>query len=701
MSLARATAGEPVLILLLSVGITVLATVLLVRDAWQRDRIRFERSVQQAEASIGERLSAYVAMLEAASALFVASDDVDRREFASFVARLRAHERYPGIQGIGYSARVAANEQQRLEAIMRSSGVEEFRLWPEAPGREVHAIVFLEPMDARNRAALGYDMSSEPVRREAMARARDTGLPALTGKVVLVQEIEGPVQPGFLIYVPVYMGYDPPGSIDERRERLLGFVYSPFRAGDLFSAIFPVQARPELIIRVYDGDEPLPDRLLYDNLPENSERERDDRLRALRSLEIAGHEWTLEVVGLTSFSEVSLRSLAAVAAGVGLLVSLLVFRISGSRHRAWRAVDAHRIRLHDSLVQAPALICVVEAADRRISMTSARLLEAVGDEELVGLTLEEARRSLPAELLEPLERVLRQGEQERFADLALELRGRLYYLDVVLQPLRDVSGRVDAVMLFAVDVTEQVVARRDAEDALRLRDEFLSVASHELKTPLTPLLLRLQSLRRDRHGPRERLEERLPQHLDVMERMVRRLAELVNMLLDVSRIRAGRLRLHEEQGVDLAAVAREVLAEFQPEAARVHSELRLDAPEPVPGRWDRTRLQQVLSNLISNALKYGPGAPVTVAVRREGDMARLTVHDEGIGIAEQDLGRIFGRFERAVSDRHYGGLGLGLYITRSLVDAMGGRIHAESIGRRGATLVVELPRGEGGGASQE
>ncbi len=692
--LGRGSAGEPILILLLAVAITAMASLLLLRDAWQRDQRRFERYVQQAEARIQERMSTYVALLEAGAALFVASEDVSRQEFATFVARLQVEERYPGIQGIGYSARLAPGERDALLERMRASGITEFHLWPDKPREEVHAIVFLEPLDERNRRALGFDMFSEPVRREAMIRARDSGLPSLSRRVILVQEIAGPVQPGFLIYVPVYAGGAVPTTVEERRERLVGFVYSPFRAWDMFSSFFPRNREPRVALRIYDGDEALPDKLLFDLTDGKETLDYDERLQSVRKVEYGGHRWTVQILGLTNFSDFSTRALAAFVAGAGLLVSLVVFRTSASRHRAWRAVDAHRRRLHDSIIQAPAIICVAEAIDHAISLTSARFLELAGRDDLVGRPVAEARSFLPAALLDPLERVLRTGQEERFAELALELRGRLFFLDVVYQPLRDGAGRVDAAMLFAVDVTEQVVARRDAEDALRLRDEFLSVASHELKTPLTPLLLRLQSLRRDQRGPPAKLAERLPQHLDVMERMVRRLSELISMLLDVSRIRAGRLRIQVEDGVDLAAVAREVIAEFQPEAMRVGSELRLDAPVAVRGKWDRARLQQVLVNLVSNALKYGPGRPVTVSITQENSRARLVVHDEGIGIPEEDLHRIFGRFERAVSDRHYGGLGLGLYITRTLVEAMGGVIHAESPGRKGASLIVELPNAD-------
>jgi signal transduction histidine kinase len=181
--------------------------------------------------------------------------------------------------------------------------------------------------------------------------------------------------------------------------------------------------------------------------------------------------------------------------------------------------------------------------------------------------------------------------------------------------------------------------------------------------------------------------------LDVALRQVRKLNDLVDNLLDVARISAGRLRLDMEE-VDLSSVAAELLSRFSPSAEKLGCELELHAPEPVFGRWDRLRVEQVVTNLLSNALKYGPGRPVVVRVEEDGERARLTVQDHGIGIAEEDLARIFERFERAVSDRHYGGLGLGLYITRQIVEAFGGTVRVSSTPGEGSTFTLELPRGQ-------
>jgi signal transduction histidine kinase len=242
-----------------------------------------------------------------------------------------------------------------------------------------------------------------------------------------------------------------------------------------------------------------------------------------------------------------------------------------------------------------------------------------------------------------------------------------------------------------------------AQDAIRVRDEFLSIASHELRTPLTPLQLQLQRLLGVRN---KSLVESMPPDklrgvLSRCARQVERLASLIDDLLDVSRISSGRLRLEIDGLVDLAELVRDVTGRHTEEIARAACPLTVVAPEePVLGTWDRRRLEQVVENLVSNAVKYGAGTAIEIVVSDGIDQAALLVRDHGIGIPADKISRIFDRFERAVSARAYGGLGLGLYITHQIVEAHRGSIRVDSQQGEGATFTVELPklpRGQGVG----
>ncbi len=220
-----------------------------------------------------------------------------------------------------------------------------------------------------------------------------------------------------------------------------------------------------------------------------------------------------------------------------------------------------------------------------------------------------------------------------------------------------------------------------------LRDEFLSIASHELKTPLTSLKLQHQLI--DRFLPGECRESVAPR-LSVAARQVGRLSSLVDSLLDVSRITAGRLRL-EPIDMELTQLIREVLDRLSEVFSLAECSVDFPPTEPVLGYWDLLRLEQVLVNLLSNAAKYGAGRPIHVRAKVEAGHAVLSIRDEGIGIAPEGLSRLFSRFGRAVSERHYGGLGLGLFISKQIIEAMDGRIRVESRPSEGATFIVELP----------
>lgn len=259
----------------------------------------------------------------------------------------------------------------------------------------------------------------------------------------------------------------------------------------------------------------------------------------------------------------------------------------------------------------------------------------------------------------------------------------------------------------------------EAQDAIHSRDEFLSIASHELKTPLTSLQLEVQVLlhlaRRGAQVPAAAAVASgasfaappvveaassgqsgptlgyVMSRLELIERQSKKLGSLINALLDVSRIAAGRFEIKLEE-LDLSRVVKEVIARFSQQLALSGCTLKFDARGAVIGRWDRMRLEQIVTNLISNACKYGRGKPIEIVVEDLPATARLTVRDHGIGIAPENHQRIFGRFERAASARHFGGLGLGLYIVKQILDATGGNIHVSSTPGDGSTFVVDLPK---------
>jgi two-component system sensor histidine kinase/response regulator len=232
-----------------------------------------------------------------------------------------------------------------------------------------------------------------------------------------------------------------------------------------------------------------------------------------------------------------------------------------------------------------------------------------------------------------------------------------------------------------------------AQDAIQVRDEFLSVAAHELKTPLTALRLNLErALYLTTRGPAETLpKSSVEKSLKPAVRQLERLQLLLEALLDVSRVTNRRLRL-DVSAVDLVEIVGDMAQRLEAEARVAGVQLQFELPrEPLIIFGDRLRLEQVLNNLMSNAIKYGEGKPVTVRLEERPEVAVLTVIDQGIGIATQDQARIFDRFERATSSRQSESLGLGLYIVKEIVTAHGGSITVESKPGAGSAFQVQLP----------
>ncbi|XXF77647.1 CHASE domain-containing protein [Myxococcaceae bacterium GXIMD 01537] len=565
------------LALLVGLVTTLVAALFVQRGAREERDRRFEDTVREGTLSLQQHLDTYLAMLLGARGLFVSSQEVTRQEFHDYVSSLQPRQRFPGILGIGFAAWLRPGEVAAHEARMRAMGVPDFRVWPPGSRPPYASITFLEPLDWRNERVLGYDILSEPVRQEALERALETGLPAASGKVRLVQEYGPAEETAFLLYLPVFHG-PPPTTPEERREALRGFVYAPFRMDDLVAGLrFPGFQRT-LDLTIHDGRSIARERVLY-----TSAATRPPAAFGLERtvpLVVAGRPWTLVFTARESFIEDAPSAQLKEVVGGGLLLSLLLFLMT------------------------------------RVQVNARAAAEAASQ------------------------------VQERLA--------------------------------------------REAQVAVRVRDDFLGVAAHELRTPLTALTLQLQLLRRllGKEGPVDKA--RLERGLETSERQTGRLSRLVDSLLDISRLTRGKLELHLEE-LDLTEVVQEVARRFELEAQSRDVTLTVDAPEPVRGSWDRLRLEQVLTNLVSNALKYGRGSPVDVSVRAEGEGARLEVRDRGIGIAPEDVSRIFERFERAASSRHYGGLGLGLFITRQLVEALGGRISVSSTPEQGSTFTVTLP----------
>jgi signal transduction histidine kinase/ActR/RegA family two-component response regulator len=560
-------------------AIFVILTLLATSYVWQTthdaDRARFDNAVHATRDAITARLDTYVNVLTATRGLMASDPALPRHSLRDYIRSHDVQRRYPGIQGIGLSLRVPAEEVPRLERELRREGFREYRVWPDDARPEVHAVVLLEPMDERNRAAMGFDMFTDPVRSEAMSRARDTGMPAASGAVTLVQEIDARKQPGFLIYTPVYSTGVAPETVPGRRATLVGFIYAPFRAYDLLAGVFGSQVRPEVGFAIADRSA-MPDRerLLFrtEGLPDRP------RFTEHGTLSFAGRSWDVQFISRREGRGAAFKLAAATLVG-GLAIATLLFTLLRVQLRARAEAESTTERLRTS-----------EAALQR---------------------------------------------------------------------------------------------------ANRAKDEFLATLSHELRTPMTSIMGWAQML-----GEEEVDADTTRMGIDAINKGAKAQAQLIDDLLDVSRITAGKMRI-DPRPVELSAVISAAMETVR--AAADAKGVRLDATldRDVRVNGDPHRLQQVVWNLLSNAVKFTPGeGSVFVTLRVDDRDAVLEVRDTGEGIDPAFMPHLFERFRQADSSatRSHMGLGLGLAIVRHLVDLHGGAIAAESRGPGGGAIFrVRLP----------
>ncbi|WP_130471974.1 bifunctional diguanylate cyclase/phosphodiesterase [Candidatus Magnetaquicoccus inordinatus] len=324
-------------------AIGLLATSSLYRNASQDAeallRQQFDHQVREITSRISQRMATYEQVLRGISGLFSASNPVDRQAFRTYVQQLQLEKNYPGIQGIGFSLLIPSAELEQHLLAIRNEGFAHYSVRPPGERPFYTSIIYLEPFNTRNQRAFGYDMFSEQIRHTAMAQARDSGEPTLSGKVTLVQEDGKQVQAGFLLYVPIYRNNQPNNSPEERQNNLLGWAYSPFRINNLMSGILG-ESIQQLDLEIFDGPIANSETLLFDEDGHlaNKQNSPPALFTSSQQLIIAGHPWTIHIRSLSGFAELtdSKRPLLIAQAGIlaSLLFAALFWSLLSSRNRA-------------------------------------------------------------------------------------------------------------------------------------------------------------------------------------------------------------------------------------------------------------------------------------------------------------------------------------------------------------------------------
>jgi len=738
------------------VGLALALAALVAVSHWEAQRRgeQFDRLAVARVAEFQETLDLKQLVVVAAAAFFEGSESVKRDEFRAFVRPLLA--RLDSLCEMQWIPRVARAERAAWEAALRAEiraplGITERgtkgRLLPAAEREDYFPVCFIEPSGFQ-AGRLGFDLASDPLRREAMDRARDTGQLTATPPLPAVQRgAEGSV---VHLFLPVYRQGARPATAAQRRAMLEGFVAAVLRVDALLARAVRPLPPAGVDMCVYDVSDPVSRRLLAWH-PSRLRKSACDPPRdypprgafplLFRHTLVAGQR-TWEVV-CTPSPQFALEAQTALptlsSLGVLALTALLVLHLRQRDRQQRRLQDANERLARESAARREAaeklamenakLAAMISGMDEGVVFADAdgRIVEVNdyflrfvrrGRHDIVGHSLFEFH---PEPVRQRVRKIV-ESFRTRPGSPPHVIQRRLGNTEFILRCQPIYRGRAyDGVLLNLVDVTPLVAARRNAEQvsrestqraaelaaarktllrtvhdlerarraaeaASRAKSEFLANMSHEIRTPMNAILGFAKLLLREPLSPQQR------EYVETICRSGDDLMNLINDILDLSRIEADRVQLSPEV-VDVAAVARSVCQLLEMRAREKGLSLDVDADPRTPATaiTDHARLRQVLLNLVGNAIKFTEKGGVTIFVR-PGDPRGETIHfavaDTGIGIAPERHESIFKAFVQADGSfaRQYGGTGLGLAISKRLVELLGGEIWVESVPTRGSTF---------------
>ncbi|MBB3103437.1 CHASE domain-containing protein [Azomonas macrocytogenes] len=696
----------------------VLVLTLLVQLAFQLNlrlqreevaRRQFEVLSDKVIDSIGKRLGTYEQILLGAAGLFDAVPHIGWNQFHTYVERLQLDKNYPGIQRMGFSQRVLPAERETFVARTRiSGGIADFDIHPAGERPFYTAITYLEPAQNRSVNAFGYDMYAEPTRREAMRRALETGRTSITDKLTLLNPVDR-TQAGLILYLPIYALGRPLQTSREREEALQGFMFSSYRVGDLMQDISGA-AGLSLDLIIYAGTLEDPLKKIFDTRIGNASN-RQAQFSIARTLDVYGTVWTLRLASLPGF-ESGLAMYDPLIAFLGGTLSLLLFCLIFALTSRHQRAEAMALRMTEDIRQnrqalrqsKERLALALKGSDDGLwdanlqtenFYASPRAWQMLGfqpDELTFQTRLWEkmvTTDDLPKAKTK-LSEILRSGQQHFTTEFPLR-RKQGDTLPILLRGyiLRDENGKAVRLSGTMMDLTE----RKRVE---RMKQEFVSTVSHELRTPLTSIYGALGLVT---SGTLGEIPQEIQPLLEIAYQNSIRLTHLINDLLDMEKMDAGKLSLELTQQQLLPLIEETLKNTYSfAEQHGVHFSFDNELPDStVQVVVDTLRLQQVLSNLLSNAIKNSPTAGVvriacSIGTTRA-SRVRISVTDQGAGIPEEFIDRIFTRFAQAdgSASRQKSGTGLGLAISKELVERMGGAIGFDTAPSRGTTFWFELP----------
>ena len=710
----RSSIVLPLVVLALSLGTTAVLVDLLLEEDEESARAEFVSEAHASAHEIQQELTAFAEVLQAGAGLFAASDVVSADEWRRFVERLDLQRGYAGIVAVNYAERIAPAQIEALTKRMRAQpGTESFQIWPVEPHEEHAVTVLAERFGVPFARLLGYDLMSEPKRRDTLQRARDSGRTTLSSPLTLLADSAGKPRPGLLMVMPVYRGGRTPETLDGRRDALTGYVTAAFYLDEVISDAFDDSTLP-LSVSIRDADGAAPGALLYGGVDGPSARVAGPPTFTVDvPLSVAEQQWSLRFKAprTAAMTRQGNRPLYALAAGIPLALLLFGVTWSETRLRA-RATQLASDMTQEVRKQAQLLDLTHDTVFLRDTSDVIRYWNRAGTdtygfsaEEAIGRTVQELLRTQLPQSMQDIRRELQETDRWEGEVVHTRRDGTEILVASRWAVQRDARGAIEAILETNNDITER---RRAEDDRRRLETSLLQAqkleamgtlaggVAHDFNNILGAVL-----------GYGELAQSEVPpdsaarRYVDSMMSAGLRAKSLVERILAFSRSGVGpRVPVHVQSVV---AEALDMLSANLPDTIRV--EASLDAADSaIVG--DATQIHQVVVNLCTNAaqaMKAGGTMHVRLSVVSftaaqtmitgalpAGEYVRLCVQDSGDGIEPHLRDRIFDPF---FTTKGVGvGTGLGLSLVHGIVIELGGAVDMQSELGRGTTFIVYLPR---------
>lgn len=672
------------------------------KEAHQEEKeVKFEKYAESIANDLTDKIHDFKMILQGGAGVFFVSEDVNRQEWRSYYEYRVMTPPYPDFNAIGFVKIVNASELDSHISAIKDEGFSDYTVWPEE-NREVYApIVFVEPFNKDNQYKLGFDTFTNPIFRKAMQHARDTGEASLSDAVEMSVEGKENFYKGFYLFIPVYEGKTVPFSEKERKEKIEGYVYCTFSLPNLMNYISQ-RTSEEGFFKLYSGSSLSSENLLYASSENNLNV--DDELFMRKTLYLYGQEWTLAFAPFPTFKRTKEDILAQVGilfSGITLvLLTVLLFNSQNkTMEKAKRIADEmteslrySEERLRKILEAAPNAIIVfnekgeIQLANKQVKDIFGYTMDEVREKKLNDLIperfLEKHEKLCSDYLKNPDLKEMGQGlevfaRKKDNSEFPAEISLNAYYSQNkeirIISVIQDITERKQA--------EKDRVERKAAEDADRAKSAFVANISHEIRTPLNAIMGFSQILERD-----PSLTERQYEKVHTITRSGQHLLNLINDILDISKIESGQLTLHKSEFC-LHTLLEDIEMMFRSRACGKGLQFLVDRDENIPQYIlaDEGKLRQILVNLIGNAVKFTKSGGVSLRIKaetRHGENGAVNlmfeVEDSGPGIPKEDLEKIFDPFSQSQAGIEAGGTGLGLPISKRLINLMGGNISVES-----------------------